>query len=84
MSGDKKFFENWQPFIKKVSSIPSIINTKTKALLANEHTVNKPERWTYERRYTKVKDRREAIKAAITKPPSHSGVPPGFLHGKEK
>jgi len=82
MSGDKKFFGNWHPFIE-TSSIPSIINNKTEALLAKEHTVNKPERWTYERRYTKDKDRREAIKAAITKPPSHSGVPPGFLQGKE-
>jgi len=43
------------------------------------YTVNKPERWTYERRYTKVKDKRAAIYAAITTFPNHSGVPPGFL-----
>jgi hypothetical protein len=46
-------------------------------------TVYKPERWTYERRYTKVKDKRAEIYAAITTFPSHSGVPPGFLHSKE-
>jgi len=84
MSGDKKFFEIGIHLLKQASSIPSVINNNTKVLLAKEHTVNKPERWTYERRYTKVKDRREAIKAAITKPPSHSGVPPGFLQGKER
>jgi hypothetical protein len=46
-------------------------------------TVYKPERWTYERRYTKVKDKRAEIYAAITTFPSHSGVPPGFLHSNE-
>ena len=39
-----------------------------------------PERWTYERRYTKVRHMTAAIKAAIITFANHSGVLPGFLH----
>lgn len=39
-----------------------------------------PERWTYERRYTIVRDITRAINTAMITFAIHSGVLPGFLH----
>lgn len=75
----QNFFENFNKMKQLASVCHDNKISNLQCYLQRSYTVNKPERWTYEKRYTKVKDKRAAIYPAITTFPSHSGVPPGFL-----